>query len=154
MRRAPAPTATLLADGTRQPRRRTSWAERRLLSRPGALRLQEQRAQRRKREREAVRVAVHADRRGVDAAEVALPAPAVKRGVAVQELVPAPGARDADLVVVSRHGREVEDGRDQVVGAAAAPEQADHALLAVGHVDPREAGRVEVQLVQRLLLAQ
>ena len=53
-----------------------------------------------------------------------------------------------------RHRREVEGGDHQVVRVGGAADEADHAVVAVGAVDPGKAGRVEVELVHRLLGAQ
>src|SRR5205807_3274868 len=100
-----------------------------------AVGLQEQRAQRRQGQVEAVQVAVAWDRRRVDAAKVALTTSAVDWRVAVQHLQPPPRCGRADLVVLARNGREVERGYDHLVLAAPADE-ADHALLGVGAVDP------------------
>ena len=53
-----------------------------------------------------------------------------------------------------RHRREVEHRRHHVVRGSAPAQEAHDGVVRVGHVDPREPGRVEVQLVQRLLLSQ
>src|SRR5437879_4815607 len=116
------------------------------------IRLQEDRPQWRTRERDAVKMAMLSNRRRVDSAQVSLAAAAINRRVAVDELEPATRQWHADLIVVARHRREVEDRNDQLIVRASAHE-ADHALLGVGDVNPRETGWVEVKLVQRLLLA-
>src|SRR5450759_3630282 len=98
--------------------------------------LQEQRSKRRQREGEAGPVPVDADRDGLRAAEVALPAAPVERRVAVQQLEPPSRLRDAHLVVVTRHGREVEHAHQDVLRRAYFANQADHALVRVGGIDP------------------
>src|SRR5262249_34123517 len=57
---------------------------------------------------------VPVDRRRFDAAKVAQPAAAVRRGVAVQYLTPDATAGDADAVVVAWQRREVEHGEDHL----------------------------------------
>src|SRR5947209_2007932 len=99
------------------------------------IRLQEDRPQWRKRERDAVKMAMLSNRRR-----------------AVDELEPATRQWHADLIVVARHRREVEDRNDQLI-VRASTHEADHALLGVGDVNPRETGWVEVKLVQRFLVA-
>src|SRR5205807_8964870 len=76
--------------------------------------LEEERAQRRQGEGDAVPEAVAADGRGADAAEVALPAAPVGGRIRVQELLPEAREGHADLVVMPRHRREVEGGDHQV----------------------------------------
>src|ERR1700674_1074077 len=115
--------------------------------------LEEDRRQRRQRQHEAVQVSVPADRGRIQAAQVALTAPAIYLGIAVQQLSPMAFERDPDLVVVARDRGEVESCDDQIAGRQAVAHHADHALLVVAGVDPAEAGRVEVDLVQRVLRA-
>src|SRR5579872_1766783 len=100
-----------------------------------------------------MQVAVHAHGNRLHASEVALPASAVKRGVAVQDLAPPPAFGDSDLVVVARHRGEVEDADEQVLRRLAPAHQAHDALVRVGAVDPGEARGVEVELMERLFLA-
>src|SRR5579864_1710759 len=128
---------------------RTSWAFHRTEARsappgPGVggldtylgIRFEEQRRERRQRQGEAVPVPMHAHRHRVDAPEVALSAASIHRCIAVEELSPPAALWHTDLVVVARHGREVEDPDDDVRGEPAPPHQADHALVRIRAVDP------------------
>ena len=99
-------------------------------------------------------VPVHRHRHRVRAAHVPHPAPSVQRRIAVQQLPPPPCRGDADLVVQPRHGREVEHPDDHIRGRPPPPEQRHDAVVRVRDVDPQEPARVEIHLVQGLLLAQ
>ena len=48
---------------------------------------------------------------GVDAAKITLVAPAVKAGVAVEDLPPESALRKADAIVVPQHRRQIENNR-------------------------------------------
>ena len=90
---------------------------------------------------------------GEDAAEVPPSGAAVDGGVAVEHLFPAQALRDADAEAAARHRREVAHTEDGTRPVAAVAQEADDALVVVVAVDPLEAGRIVVQLVQRRLLA-
>src|ERR1700686_1427771 len=81
----------------------------------GGGRLQEQRPKRWQSQRQAVAVAVGADRDRLDAAQVALAAPSIERRVAVQQLQPPARLWDSDLVVLAWNRREVEHADDDVL---------------------------------------
>src|SRR5665213_4537351 len=86
------------------------------------LRFEEDRSEWGQRQGQAVQVAVAPDGPGVAPAQVALPAAAVHRRIAVQQLAPVARHRRADLIVMPRHWREVERGHDQIVRPRATPQ--------------------------------
>ena len=92
---------------------------------------------------------------GAAPAQVAEPAAAVRRGVGVEHLAPEARARHAHAVVVARDGREVARHQQHVplVARPCAGSVSDRVVGVVG-VDPLEARRVEVELVQRRLAAE
>src|SRR5262245_42980253 len=89
------------------------------------------------------------DRRRRDAAEIALAAPTVERRVAVQRFFPDAAPGNAQPMILAWHGCEVARDQHRLVGAAAAAEEGERALLRVVAVDPLEARRVAVVLVER-----
>ena len=95
--------------------------------------------------------AVRGDRLAGDAATVPDVAAAVDLGVAVEELDIPAGLGHADAVLRARDRREVEDHHDEVVRIARVADDRDDAVLVVVAVNPAEARRIEVALVQRRL---
>src|SRR5262249_32959590 len=108
---------------------------------------QEHYRQRRQRDAQRERSPMMLGRRRLDAAEVAQPAAPVLPGVAVQHLLPVAPAWHARPVTETRHRREVAQHQHESLLLAAAQE-AEYALLRVVGVDPGEARRTPVQLVQ------
>src|SRR5215813_3517361 len=98
-------------------------------------------------------ISVTGHRAGFLAALVALPAAAVFSGVAVQQFSPEAPARDSHLVVVARDRGEVADDHDTFAGRAPFAQEAQDAVLGVVAINPLEAGRVTVLLVQGGLAA-
>ena len=94
------------------------------------------------------------NRRRVDNAHVALTRAAIQRCIAVEDLVPAAATRHADLIVVTRHRSEVQDDDDDIIRSRLRfPHDADDAVFRVAAIDPVEAFRRHVQLVQRWRVA-
>src|SRR5436190_17795862 len=79
-------------------------------------------------------------------------AAAVRAAVAVEQLVEGAGRRHTNPIAVARYRREVQNGDDVFAGGRSSLKR-DDAVLVVVTVDPVEAGRIEVQLVQRRLAA-
>ena len=86
---------------------------------------------------------------GGAAAEVTDVAATVDRGVGIEHLLPVAGARNADAVARAGLGGEVAADDDEIRGVAIAAKVGEDALVGVVAVDPLEAGRIAVELVQR-----
>src|SRR5688500_1935492 len=100
---------------------------------------QEHGAQRRECQIHGPLAAVQWNGHRVDAAQGALATAAVELSVAVQDFFPVSAPRYANLVVVPRHGGEVQDYHDFLLRIRARPpQQADDALLGVAAIDPLE----------------
>src|SRR5207244_11199465 len=112
-------------------------------------RLEEEYAQRRQRDLEAVGVVTPRLVGGPHEPAIAQVAPAVHLGVAVQQLPPVSTAWDAQAVGVSRHAREVADYHSGVVRIMSPTEEGEAAVFVVVDLQPLEARPVEVHLVQR-----
>jgi len=83
---------------------------------------------------------------GGDAAEIALIAAAVDLRVAVQGFPPVAAARQADAVERPRHRREIQNDDGLVLAIRRLAQEGQHAVLAVGAVNPAEAGVVVIRL--------
>src|SRR3989304_3623145 len=101
------------------------------------------------REGEGVGTAVHRNLNGVDAAHVAPPASPVDGRIAVEHFPPEAAAGSAHPVVRARHRGEVTGREDDSIRRLALPDQAQDAGLGVIAVNPLEARRVAVKLVER-----
>ena len=77
-------------------------------------------------------------RLGVDAAGVALVAPAVGGGIAVQHLAPMPAERHAHAIMRAHHRREIQDHHQMLVARRRLAQEGQHAALAVVAIDPLE----------------
>ena len=88
-----------------------------------------------------------------DAAEIAHAAAAVMGGVAVEDLLPPTGVRDADAEIGARDGGEVEHGHEGFGVFNSVAEPAEGAALGVVAVDPGESGGVGVAFVKSRLIA-
>ena len=75
--------------------------------------------------------------------------PAIAPAIGVDDLAIAPDGGNADPVAVTRHRREIAEHDDDVARAPSAAQPADHALLAIGEIDPLEAMRIAVAFMQR-----
>ncbi len=91
------------------------------------------------------------DRLCLYAAQVALATAPIVRGIAVEHLLPETAVRHAQPVAAARHGREVAGHQHNIVRRATAPQEAEHAVISVVGVDPFEARRIAIELVQRRL---
>src|SRR5438034_1011480 len=85
---------------------------------------------------------------GLDPATIALAAAAVALGVAVQQFFPQTGARNADAIIVPRHGGEVEPGQQQVVASACFAQEEKGRVAYVVEINPLKAIGREIQFVQ------
>src|SRR4051794_11379559 len=98
-------------------------------------------------------MAVPVDRGGRGAADIPLAAAAVEGGVAVEQLGPVAAPGDADAVIVLRVGREIADDQGEFAARPRLAEHAEDAVLGIVAVDPLEAVRLAIELVQRRLAA-
>src|SRR5262249_37739908 len=113
--------------------------------------LQKHSTKRRHNQVQRVRTAVRDDLLCMGAAQIAESSSTVGFRVAVQNLLPITASGNADAVVQSWNGSEVEhDGNDLVLTARLSHE-AGHALLGVAAVDPFEPCGIAVELVQSFL---
>src|ERR1700722_7945963 len=112
-------------------------------------RFEEDGPQRRQCDVDRAPAAVPADWPRLHAAEVALPAPAELRGVAVIDLAPEARRRDAHAVLAADHRGEVQGHDDDVAFALAAPHEREHAVFRVTPVDPLEPAGLGVAPVHR-----
>jgi hypothetical protein len=80
-------------------------------------------------------------RRGVDPTEVALPAAAVVRCVAVEVFAPKPAARNANVVVFAQHRCEVAHDEHEIIRLEPLAREADDTVVGVIAIDPLEAFR-------------
>src|SRR5690242_7889990 len=94
------------------------------MSRPAEF--EENRRERRQRQRQRVEAAVRTDRHRMHTAEIAHPAAAVERGVAVQHLAPESGFGNADGVIDARHRRKIARYQHRCT-TARTPEERDDA---------------------------
>src|SRR3990170_7668939 len=109
--------------------------------------------QRRQGKQERMIFPVHGLRRRFNAAEIALPAPPVLAGIAVQYLAPVSGGRDTDTVVAPRHGCKIADHEQDISGILRLPEKAHDALLGVADAVPRETFARKIKFKERGLAA-
>ena len=86
--------------------------------------------------------------RGYTAA-VAHVASAVHGGIAVQDLFPESGARDADQVPLPGNRREVAHHQHHIFGIAAFADVRNNAVLPVLEIDPFKTASVKIELMQR-----
>src|SRR5690349_10085747 len=114
------------------------------------VRLEEEHCEWGKGDGERMAEALVRHRRCHRAAEVAEPAAAVERGVAIQQLAPAAAAGNAEPVVVARYRREIADHGDRRIVLTALANEGEHALLPVAALDPAETLDREILFVQRL----
>src|SRR6266540_3187884 len=114
-------------------------------------RLQDQDRERGQRERERVRLSLPRRRLGPRAALVSEVAAAILARVTVDQLLVIARPWDPDPVGVAWYWREVAYDEHEVAGVPGASHERHHALLPVGAVDPRESGRVGVELMERAL---
>src|SRR5262245_30294492 len=112
---------------------------------------QQQASERGNGQREAVIEPVCGDRLRRDAAAIADVAAAEDARVAVEELDVVARPWHADAIRQAWHRGEIEDADDVVVRVAREADQRDNAVLVVVAIDPPEAGRREILLVQRRL---
>src|SRR5262249_20617977 len=114
---------------------------------------EEQASKRRYDEPHGMIEAMRGDRLAGDAAGVADIAAAVDLRVAVEELGVPAWNRYADAVLRPGHRREVEDHHEKIAAVARIANDRDNAVLVVIAIDPPEALRIEVALVERRLRA-
>src|SRR5215831_5073583 len=93
--------------------------------------------------------AVERDRSSLHATEVAPSAPAILYGVAVQELLPETTAGSAKTIVLVGNGSEVADDENDVFRGVSFPNETNDTGFAVITIDPLEARRIQILLVQR-----
>jgi len=117
----------------------------------GGAELQDQGRQRWQREHDRVGLPLPRHRLGRNAAPVALVASPVDVRVGVAQLPIEPGRGRSHPVAAPNHGREVAHDDHEVTWIAGAADERHHALLGVPAVDPLEARRLEVDLVQGAL---
>src|SRR6476661_9769203 len=91
--------------------------------------------------------------RGLHATLIAHAAAAVVRRIGIQHFAPIAMTWHAEQVVFARHRCEVEGDYDNGVLVASLACVCERAELGIGVVDPFEAARVEVHLVQRRFFA-
>ena len=91
---------------------------------------------------------------GLHPAGVPHAAAAVGGGVAVEDLLPEAAAGHPHAVAPAGHRSEVRGAEDVLVVALSLAEPHQNALMPVGTIDPAEALRLEVQLVQGGVLLQ
>ena len=60
-----------------------------------------------------------------------------------------PGARNADAIIVPRHGRKVKSRQQQILGAARLAQEKERRILRVAEINPFEAVGRKVAFVQR-----
>src|SRR5690242_1992674 len=104
-----------------------------------------------RRQRYADRMIPPVGRNGVrvDATEIAHAAAAINGRVGVDDLPPVSRERNAEKVILARHGREIAGDENHLLAVAALADVRECALLGVAAVDPLETVRVEVELVER-----
>src|SRR3954469_25721633 len=115
------------------------------------LSLHQHEPERRDGETQRVSEAMVGDIFGHHAATIPHVAAAVHLTVAVQQLAVPAALGNTDPVEGSRHRGEVGYHHREVLRVARAADHRDDAVLVVVAIDPAEAGRVEIYLVQRAL---
>src|SRR5436190_15763369 len=91
--------------------------------------------------------------RGLDAAQITMPAAPVFACVAIQKLSPKTAARSTDSVVVSWHRSEITNHGNLISSVHGLPDEADHATLRIIGIDPFEAARVTIIVVERWFIS-
>src|SRR5205807_6666513 len=109
------------------------------------------RAERRQRHERRLRQVVPGLRLRRDAALVPDVRASVEARVAVHELDPAAGAREAEPVVVTGNRREVAAADEHALIVERAAREGEYVRRGVVRLDPAEAGGVEVDLPERRL---
>ena len=124
---------------------------RRSSSRGLPARFEKQKAERGKVEPHGVFVSVGCDRLREDHAAIADIAAAVHVAVAVQQLEVGSTRRNAYPIAFAGDRREIRDRDKKILAVLRAAYERYDAVLAVVAVNPLESGRIEVDLVQRML---
>ena len=114
---------------------------------------EDEQAERRQGQGEALRLSVLRDRRRPRLPAIAEPAAAIASGIAVQPLAPEPGSDDADAVIMARYRCHIGD--DEHIGRirAARTAEGEDAVGAVIGDDPGEAFGRMVEPVERRRVA-
>src|ERR1043166_830222 len=103
-----------------------------------------QNAERRGREDGGPRLVVDLIILGLKPTEVALVAPAIDFGVAVQNLAPEARSGQADPILVTRHRGKIHDDEDAVGQLFVLPDKGEHAVFVVRTIHPEKAFHVVI----------
>ena len=94
---------------------------------------------------------VHRDLLGLHPTGIALVGASIHLGVAVQNFFPQAATRDADAIIVARHGGEIENHQHNVGVRARFADETQGAVFGVVMIGPLEAVGMKIQFVQRWL---
>src|SRR5262249_47149368 len=93
--------------------------------------------------------AVERDRNRLHATEIAPAAPAILRGVAVQERTPETTPGSVKTIVLAGNGSEIADDEYDIFRGGSFPNETNDTGFAVITIDPFEPRRIQILLVQR-----
>ena len=103
------------------------------------------------RQIEQVTAAMGSDGRRADSAEIALTAAVIKRGIAIEDLIPVAAPWHPNPIVMARQGREVADDEKDVPRTVPLAEVSQDAAFGIVGINPLEPIARAITLMQRRL---